>query len=99
MRPECLRPADNGLPSLGFEVAVVEPLGDEVIVHGLVGAELAAVVPEAGDAALVAADGRRAEAVARLDPRERPAEGSTIRLAIDPAHVHLFDAATGVAIR
>ncbi len=98
VRPECLRLAHNGMPSLGFEVAVVEPLGDEVIVHGLVGAELASVVPEGGDAALVAANGGRAEAVARLDPRERPREGSTIQLGIDPTDVHLFDADTGLAI-
>jgi multiple sugar transport system ATP-binding protein len=31
VRPECLRPAQNGMPSLAFEIAVVEPLGDEVI--------------------------------------------------------------------
>ncbi len=99
VRPERLRPARNGLPSLGFEVAVVEPLGDEVIVHGLVGAELTRVVPEEGEAMLVAGDGQRAEAVARLDPRERPAAGSTIQLGVDPADVHLFDAATGLAIR
>ncbi len=99
VRPECLRPVHNGLPSLGFEVAVVEPLGDEVIVHGLVGAELTRVVPEEGEAMLVAGNGQRAEAVARLDPQERPAVGSTIRLGVDPADVHLFDAATGLAIR
>jgi ABC-type sugar transport system ATPase subunit len=99
VRPECLRPARNGVPSLAFEVAVVEPLGDEVIVHGLVDAELATVASEESEAALVAASGHRAEAVARLEPRERPVEGSTIQLAIDPAEVHLFDAGTGLAIR
>src|SRR5947209_11402877 len=54
LRPEALRPAANGAPSLGFEVAVVEPLGDEVIVHGLVGAELATVVSEEEDEAPLA---------------------------------------------
>jgi multiple sugar transport system ATP-binding protein len=99
VRPESLRPAQNGMPSLGFEVAVVEPLGDEVIVHGLVGAELATVSTQDDEAALLGGNGHRAEAVARLDPRERPAEGSTIRLGIDPVEVHLFDATTGLAIR
>ncbi|MFL5860497.1 MAG: ABC transporter ATP-binding protein, partial [Solirubrobacteraceae bacterium] len=99
VRPESLRPAVNGMPSLGFQVAVVEPLGDEVIVHGLVGAELAEVVPEEGEAALLAGNGHRAEAVACLSPRDRPREGSVIRLGVEPDEVHLFDAATGLAIR
>jgi ABC-type sugar transport system ATPase subunit len=100
VRPECLRPAREGMPSLGFEVMVVEPLGDEVIVHGLVDAELASVLPEEeGEAVLMARDGARAEAVARLDPHERPEVGSLIQLGVDPASVYLFDAATGLAVR
>ncbi|MGZ4193526.1 MAG: ABC transporter ATP-binding protein [Solirubrobacteraceae bacterium] len=99
VRPESLRPAVNGLPSLGFEVAVVEPLGDEVIVHGTVGAELAGVAPEESEAALLAGDGNRAEAVACLSPRDRPQEGSVIRLGVEPEEVRLFDAGTGLAIR
>ena len=100
VRPESLRPARNGMPSLGFEVAVVEPLGDEVIVHGLVSAEVAEVLHEDSDAAMVAADGQqRAEAVACLSPKERPAAGSVIQLGVEPEEVHLFDAATGLAIR
>ena len=99
VRPESLQPAHNGMPSMGFEVAVVEPLGDEVIVHGFVGAELVDVVQDDGDAAMVAADGQRAEAVACLPPRDRPAEGSVIQLGVEPEEVHLFDAGTGLAIR
>ena len=101
VRPESLQPARNGMPSLGFEVAVVEPLGDEVIVHGFVGAEVAEVSKDEGDAALVAAtgNGHRAEAVACLPPRDRPAEGSVIQLGVEPEEVHLFDAQTGLAIR
>jgi ABC-type sugar transport system ATPase subunit len=99
VRPESLQPAHNGMPSLGFEVAVVEPLGDEVIVHGHVGADLAGIAQEEGDAAMVAAEGRRAEAVACLAPRERPLEGSVIQLGVEPDEVHLFDADTGLAIR
>jgi len=99
VRPESLRPATNGLPTLGFEVAVVEPLGDEVIVHGTVGAELIGAAPEESEAALLAGNGDRAEAVACLSPRDRPAEGSVIQLAVEPGEVHLFDAGTGLAIR
>jgi hypothetical protein len=29
----------------------------------------------------------------------RPAPGSSVHLSVDPASVHLFDAASGVAIR
>jgi ABC-type sugar transport system ATPase subunit len=99
VRPEALQPAHNGMPSLGFEVAVVEPLGDEVLVHGFVGAELVGVSDEEGDAAMVAGNGQRAEAVACLPPRDRPAEGSVIQLGVEPEEVHLFDAGTGLAIR
>ena len=100
VRPECLRPAREGMPSLGFEVMVVEPMGDEVIVHGLVAAELASVLPEEeGEAVLMARDGGRAEAIARLDPQARPEVGSLIQLSVDPDSIYLFDAATGLAVR
>jgi multiple sugar transport system ATP-binding protein len=99
VRPESLRVAADGMPALEFHVSVVEPMGDEVIVHGSVSAELARAVSDEGEAMLVAADGDRAAAVARLPPRDRPAEGSVIRLGVDPATVHLFDAGTGTAIR
>jgi hypothetical protein len=48
---------------------------------------------------MVAANGHRAEAVACLPPRDRPAEGSVIQLGVEPEEVHLFDAGTGLAIR
>jgi multiple sugar transport system ATP-binding protein len=98
IRPEALTPADGAGPSLDFDVAVVEPLGNELIVHGSVTAEIASS-PEAGEAALLTRGAARAEVVACLSPRERPAEGSTIRLGVDPAEVHVFDADTGLAIR
>jgi hypothetical protein len=62
-------------------------------------ADLANATPEEGEAALVAASGDRAAAVARLDPRDRPAEGSVMRLGVDPTTVHLFAGDTGKAIR
>ncbi|HEX4466914.1 MAG TPA: sn-glycerol-3-phosphate ABC transporter ATP-binding protein UgpC [Solirubrobacteraceae bacterium] len=101
IRPECLRPAVDGLPSLGFEVAVVEPLGDEVIVHGVLSAELAtpATGEEGREVVLVAEESGRAEAVARLEPQQRPREGETIRLAVEVSDVYLFDAGSGLAIR
>ena len=45
LRPEALRPGsgDSGLPSLNFMADVVEPLGNELVVHGTVGEGLAVV--------------------------------------------------------
>jgi multiple sugar transport system ATP-binding protein len=101
LRPEALRPAVDGMPSIDFRVDVVEPLGDELIVHGSLAAELIAASSDAefADGALPVSNGTSVEAVARLDPRDRPAEGSVIRLGIEPQDVHVFDAQTGVAIR
>jgi multiple sugar transport system ATP-binding protein len=97
IRPEALGPADGAGPSLDFDVAVVEPLGDELIVHGSVAADIA-ISPEAGEAALLTRGTARTEVLARLHPRDRPAEGTTIRLGVDPADVHVFDADSGLAI-
>jgi multiple sugar transport system ATP-binding protein len=101
LRPEALRPAVDGMPCVNFRVDVVEPLGDELIVHGSLAAELIAASSDAefADGALPVSNGTSVEAVARLDPRDRPAEGSVIRLGIEPQDVHVFDAQTGVAIR
>jgi multiple sugar transport system ATP-binding protein len=103
IRPESLCRAPAEMPGLDFQVSVVEPMGDEVVVHGSVAAELVGEAATDDDAILLAANGTgdrdRAAAVARLAPRDRPAEGSVIRLGVDPAEVHLFDAASGEAIR
>jgi ABC-type sugar transport system ATPase subunit len=103
LRPEALRRTGAEGPGLELEVAVVEPLGDEVVVHGRVAAELAARPAEAAarsdDEPLLLADEAQSTAmIARLDPHDRPEEGSVVRLGIDPAAVHLFDAATGERI-
>jgi multiple sugar transport system ATP-binding protein len=100
LRPQALRPARNGMPSLDFRIEVVEPLGDEVVLHGTVAAALA--VPggtEPEEAAVRKANGRPRQAVACLDARDHPSDGGVLRLGIDPADIHLFDAATGLAIR
>ena len=98
LRPEAMRPVVDGMPALDFRVDVVEPLGDEVIVHGALAAELIAVDTDATDGEVGSMNGTGIEAVARLDPRQRPAEGSTIRLGIEDSDVHVFDARTGLAI-
>jgi ABC-type sugar transport system ATPase subunit len=78
LRPQALRPAVDGLPALDFKIDVVEPLGDEVVLHGTAATT---------------------NAVACVDSRVRPTAGSVLRLGIDPADVHVFDAGTGAAIR
>jgi ABC-type sugar transport system ATPase subunit len=97
IRPESWRRAEGDTPGLDFEVAVVEPMGDEVVVHGSVVAEQVNAADD--DAMLMAGDRGRTAAIVRLEPRDRPAEGSVIRLGVDPAEVHLFDAASGAAMR
>jgi ABC-type sugar transport system ATPase subunit len=98
VRPEDLIPAANGGPSLPFDVDVVEPLGNEVVVHGNVagtavetGAEEDAEIPQA-------LDGSRAPVTAIFAPSSPPAPGDRVRLGIDPERVHLFDLRTGAAI-
>ncbi len=97
LRPEDLRPSRDGLPALDLHVDVVETLGDEVIVYGSVAAEIAHA-GEGVEDALALGGARRADAVARLDPRLRPTENTQIRLAVEPDRVHLFDAASGAAL-
>ena len=53
IRPEALTPSCDGLPCFDLEVAVVEPLGDEVVVHGSVQAELASVTQEETEAGIL----------------------------------------------
>ena len=88
-------------------VDLVESLGAELIVHTVVSdAPALDDGPPAGAAAgsgpseawrqVVA---RRGRAVARLSPRRRPAAGEVLKLVVDPAAVHLFDAGTGASLR
>ena len=47
---------------------------------------------------MLLADEDRATLTAVVEPRARPATGTVVELAIDPARLHLFDPATGAAI-
>jgi ABC-type sugar transport system ATPase subunit len=64
LRPEHLRPATDGQPSTEFQVEVVEPLGDGVIVHGTVSGTLV-TAPSGDDEVLPRLPGERAEMVQR----------------------------------
>ena len=98
LRPGSLHPTSNGLPSLRFRVDVVEPLGNEVMLHGLVAASTAPTVDQAIVVEDARADGFTGQCVVCLPPRERPRAGSVIELGIEPQDVHVFDGATGAAI-
>ena len=101
IRPEGLHPVGEAFDGPVFEVSVevVEPLGDEVLVHGSIEARAAEGGREAQEAALLA-DGKRDRATItlRLPPEERPKPGSRLRVGVAQHKVRLFDAANGLAV-
>jgi len=104
MRPEALHPVGEDHPGPGFAVLVdvIEPLGDEVLVHGSVDAApaRAGLGPDADEAKLLAGtDGDRASVTLRLPPQERPRSGSRLQVTVAPRDVRLFDIGSGLAIR
>ncbi|HJY32999.1 MAG TPA: sn-glycerol-3-phosphate ABC transporter ATP-binding protein UgpC [Actinomycetota bacterium] len=101
IRPEGLRPVgqEHEGPTLEVGVEVVEPLGDEVLVHGSIDATPADVPIGSEDPALLSdGEGGRAAITLRLPPGDRPRPGSRLRVAIAPHNVRLFDPASGRAI-
>jgi ABC-type sugar transport system ATPase subunit len=102
VRPEALSPVAEDHPGPGFEVRVdvVEPLGDEVLVHGTVEARQAATPVRGEDATLLADEaGDRGTVRLRLPPKERPSPGTRLHVAVPPEDVHVFDEASGLALR
>jgi len=100
LRPETIRPTADGLPSFEFEVQVVEPLGDGVIVRGAVSGQLAEVETGEERAELLPQlPGSRAVITARFDPEVRTSPGTRMQLGVRPDRVHVFDARTGEALR
>jgi sn-glycerol 3-phosphate transport system ATP-binding protein len=97
VRPEALALATDGLPSFEFSIEVVEPLGDEVLVHGTTSGGTVESGAEEEDILLLA-EGSRATVTARIDPSLRPAPGERVRLSVEPRKVHLFDLKTGNAL-
>jgi ABC-type sugar transport system ATPase subunit len=97
LRPEHLRPATDEQPSTEFQVEVVEPLGDGVIVHGTVSGTLV-TAPSGDDEVLPRLAGDRAEITTKFEPTLRPTPGERMRLMIAPHHVHVFDGRTGDVI-
>jgi multiple sugar transport system ATP-binding protein len=110
VRPTDLKPAapdaDPGLPRLRVELEVVERLGAESHLIFAVDApklagEAAAAADEAteeSDATLLAAD-NRARFTARVEGRRRFTPGEAVEFTVPPDALHLFDPATGAALR
>jgi len=82
IRPENFDLGD-GNDGIGIDVAVVEELGADAFVYG--------TVSGLSDEDQLTAD----QITARISARNPPRRGSSIRLKIDPAHVHVFSLADG----
>ena len=96
--------AESGHVEVEVEVSVVEELGAEA--HVIFPVEAAPVEAEdlraahdeyEADAKLLA-DDPRAHFTARVDPRTSARQGATLRLAVNSAAFHFFDAETGVSL-
>jgi sn-glycerol 3-phosphate transport system ATP-binding protein len=100
MRPEALSPAADGLPSFEFLVDVVEPLGDEVVVHGSTSGAPVETGAEESDEKEIrpVLESSRAPITARFDPDVRLEPGQRLRLGLKPERVYLFDRQSGIAI-
>jgi multiple sugar transport system ATP-binding protein len=100
-RPESLTPvgASHSGPRLEVLVDVVEPLGDEVLVHGNVQASPAVARSGSEDARLLAETDGRATVTLRLPPHERPSPGSRLHVTVAAGDVRLFDMDSGLAVR
>jgi hypothetical protein len=78
---------------------MVEPLGDEVLVHGSIDRLDGAVrTPDLDTALLADVAGGASTVTIRLPPEGRPSAGSRLRVGVAPNAVRLFDPATGLAI-
>ena len=102
IRPEWLveRTRDNAdWPSVRVRVDLVEALGSELVVHTTIEAAGAEIdTPELVEASVVEPS-EGALCLARLSPTSQVAVGDTIDLAINRPCLHLFDTATGLALR
>ncbi|MGZ5327737.1 MAG: ABC transporter ATP-binding protein [Actinomycetota bacterium] len=98
IRPETVVQQSDGLPSFEFLVDVVEPLGDEVVVHGSTAGTTVETGAEEEELPTML-EGSRAPITARFDPGVRLHPGDRLRLGVRPDRLHLFDLRTGAAIR
>src|ERR671936_1379062 len=98
IRPESLVAGTDALPSFEFLVDVVEPLGDEVVVHGSTSGMTVETGSEEEEIPTML-EGARAPITARFEPGVRLQPGERLRLGAKADAIHLFDLKTGAAIR
>jgi multiple sugar transport system ATP-binding protein len=100
---------DDSRPTFDVHVDVSEELGDQVNVIFRIDAppvrsdavrDASTIEEGAGDELLVplVADEGRSVCTACVDPRTSARPGDRVRLSVDPARFHFFDAETGLAI-
>ncbi len=95
LRPEALRPTDETAGALPGTVAVVEDFGASALVHvELHGARVTTATDDGSDD--FTASHLRLRVV--LEAGTAPRIGAAVRLAPDPARLHLFEARTGLAL-
>lgn len=103
VRPEHLRLGPDRAPvTLRAEVALVEALGAEQLVHFTIDAPAPRVEEGPGaaldDPAPLALEGPGALGTARVDPSQSVPVGTTVDLGLDPACLHFFDPGSGQAL-
>jgi multiple sugar transport system ATP-binding protein len=104
IRPEAFEDvafAPSGLPTIDVEVVVLEELGSDAHVFFRVDAtRIAAAVNEEGEdeGAELVGDDQGSLLNARVDARTEARVGHSLRLAVDPARFHFFDAQTGLSL-
>jgi multiple sugar transport system ATP-binding protein len=86
IRPETFELANAGEAGIGIDVGVVEELGADAFVYGTLTG-----LPE--DQLITAK-----QITARIHGRTPPHRGETVRLQIEPTHVHVFSKRTGERI-
>jgi multiple sugar transport system ATP-binding protein len=103
IRPEAFEDAafaPSGLPTLDVEVVVLEELGSDAHVFFRVDATRIAAVSDEGEdeGAELVGEERGSLLNARVDPRTTARVGDSLRLAVDPARFHFFDADSGSSL-
>ncbi len=100
IRPESLAPApaDAAGPALDLDVDLVEPLGEQALVHGTVAGTAARSGAEEEQAILTDDATSRAPVTAVFPAACLPGPGDRVRIRVAPERIYLFSAATGEAV-
>ncbi len=99
VRPESLAPvpADAAGPAVDLEVDLVEPLGEQALVHGTVAGTAARSGAEEEQAILTEATSR-APVTAVFPAANLPGPGDRVPIRVPPERIYLFSASTGEAV-